>query len=216
MLALTLILLDYFVWSIGRHQPPITADYIKAHGPIVNDTMRKEVIMSAFQFAWDGYNSFAFPHDVLKPVSNTAGHGRNDWGATAIDALGTAILMGNAGIVKAVLKRVKDIDFAATDDPISVFDATSVYMGGLLSAYELLNGPFARTFADMQLDTWVLLEQAYSLGDLLARTIRSGAALSPMAELPGKGSPLGSGLIALTEPDTPVSSIARASCLFVK
>jgi mannosyl-oligosaccharide alpha-1,2-mannosidase len=32
---------------------------------------RADAVKEAFQFAWDGYYTYAFPHDELHPVSNT-------------------------------------------------------------------------------------------------------------------------------------------------
>jgi mannosyl-oligosaccharide alpha-1,2-mannosidase len=32
---------------------------------------RAAAVKEAFQFAWDGYYEFAFPHDELHPISNT-------------------------------------------------------------------------------------------------------------------------------------------------
>lgn len=34
------------------------------------ETERAAAVKEAFQFAWDGYFEFAFPHDELHPVSN--------------------------------------------------------------------------------------------------------------------------------------------------
>lgn len=39
-----------------------------------NDTLnteRAEAVKAAFQFAWDGYVEYAFPHDELHPISNS-------------------------------------------------------------------------------------------------------------------------------------------------
>jgi mannosyl-oligosaccharide alpha-1,2-mannosidase len=142
---------------------------------IVDNIRRRESIKSTFDFAWDGYYRFAFPHDELKPVSNSPGTTRNDWGATAVDALGTAILMGKSDVTKTVLDHVKSIDFNHTDTPISVFESTIRYMGGLLSAYELLDGPFS-SLNPYPLST-VLLDQAKHLGDVLSAAFEEGNAL---------------------------------------
>ena len=137
---------------------------------------RREAIKSAFDFAWNGYYRTAFPHDELMPVSNSPGYSRNDWGATAVDALGTAILMEKTDIVQIVLAHIKSIDFRHTDTPISVFESTIRYMGGLLSAFELLNGPFASMNVPLN-DTPVLLDQARALGDVLSAAFIDGNSL---------------------------------------
>lgn len=37
---------------------------------------RAQAVKDAFQFAWDGYYKYAFPHDELHPVSNGYGDSR--------------------------------------------------------------------------------------------------------------------------------------------
>lgn len=32
---------------------------------------RADAVKAAFEFAWDGYQKYAFPHDELHPVSNS-------------------------------------------------------------------------------------------------------------------------------------------------
>jgi mannosyl-oligosaccharide alpha-1,2-mannosidase len=166
--VLVVVLLLLFILPSGNNLPAL--------GPIVPHLDRKEAIRSAFDFAWDGYYTLAFPHDELKPLSNSPGYSRNDWGATAVDALGTAILMGKLDIVNIVLAHIKTIDFNNTNTPISVFESTIRYMGGLLSAYELLTGPFASLSADHE-SINALLDQAKSLGDILSAAFVDGNAL---------------------------------------
>ena len=67
----------------------------------------------------------------------------NGWGASAIDALSTALVMGNAEVVKQIVDYVPDIDWSvsADDQPVSLFETTIRYVAGLLSGYDLLKGP---------------------------------------------------------------------------
>lgn len=37
---------------------------------------RAEAVREAFHFAWNGYYTYAFPHDELHPVTNTSGDSR--------------------------------------------------------------------------------------------------------------------------------------------
>lgn len=37
---------------------------------------RAAAVKEAFEFAWDGYFTYAFPNDELHPVSNTYGNSR--------------------------------------------------------------------------------------------------------------------------------------------
>lgn len=57
----------------------------------------------------------------------------NGWGASAVDALSTAIIMDNAAVVKQILDFIPTINFDKTDDDISLFETTIRYLGGLLS-----------------------------------------------------------------------------------
>ena len=69
---------------------------------------------------------------------------RNGWGATIVDALSTAILMGLNDIVDTQLEYISTIDFtdSHTSDEVSLFETTIRYLAGMLSAYDLLTGPY--------------------------------------------------------------------------
>lgn len=60
---------------------------------------------------------------------------RNGWGASAIDALSTAIIMGKTDVVSQILDFVPTIDFSVSfdDTVVSVFETTIRYLGGLVS-----------------------------------------------------------------------------------
>lgn len=137
---------------------------------------RRTVIEDTFTFAWTGYFEIAFPHDDLKPSTNEPGYSRNDWGATAVDALGTAILMEKVEVVNTVLQHIQSIDFSKTKSPISVFETTIRYLGGMLSAYDLLTGPFSHLVSDQTLIK-ALLDQSERLGTILSTAFVPGHAL---------------------------------------
>ena len=67
----------------------------------------------------------------------------NGWGASAIDALSTALVMGNSKIVNQIVNYVPDINWSisADDQPVSLLETTIRYVAGLLSGYDLLKGP---------------------------------------------------------------------------
>ncbi|KAF7562728.1 hypothetical protein G7046_g1385 [Stylonectria norvegica] len=127
---------------------------------------RAAAVQKAFQWSWDAYYKHAFPHDSLRPLDKTFEDDRNGWGVTPIDALGTAIIMGEDETVAQILKFIEKIDFTKTakdDQTISVFESTIRYLGGLLSAYDLLNGPKSNLAHGS--DISILLKQAASLAD---------------------------------------------------
>jgi mannosyl-oligosaccharide alpha-1,2-mannosidase len=79
-----------------------------------------------------------------------------------VDALSTAIVIGNEKAVDQILDHIAKIDFTTTRDRISLFETTIRYLGGLLSAYDLLTGP-ARAVAKDDAKVKKVLEQAEAL-----------------------------------------------------
>jgi mannosyl-oligosaccharide alpha-1,2-mannosidase len=137
-----------------------------------NQTRRAEAVIEMFRFAWNGYYTYAFPNDDLKPVNNSFGNSRNGWGATAIDALDTAILMGQVDIVNQILDFVPTVDFTKTGNgvgaslSVSLFETNIRYIGGMLSSYDLLKGPFAHLgIAEEKVDA--LLKQSVVIAEVL-------------------------------------------------
>ncbi|KFH40464.1 mannosyl-oligosaccharide alpha-1,2-mannosidase 1B-like protein [Hapsidospora chrysogenum ATCC 11550] len=131
---------------------------------------RAQAVKSAFRTSWDGYYKHAFPHDSLRPTSNTYTDDRNGWGVTAIDSLSTAIIMRDKDTVNKILDFVPTLDFTTTkkeNELVSVFESNIRYLGGLLSGYDLLKGPFKDLASDpSKVDA--LLKQARTLADSLS------------------------------------------------
>ncbi|KAH8696524.1 putative mannosyl-oligosaccharide alpha-1,2-mannosidase 1B [Talaromyces proteolyticus] len=128
---------------------------------------RAAAVKQAFQLSWDAYYEHAFPHDQLKPISQSGDDSYGGWGATALDGLDTAIVMGNQVVVNQILDYVPTIDFSSCNQSsVSMFETTIRYLGGLLSAYDLLNGPAANLVNETSKVT-NLLTQAASLADNL-------------------------------------------------
>ncbi|OJD18234.1 hypothetical protein AJ78_01734 [Emergomyces pasteurianus Ep9510] len=111
----------------------------KAYGHSHKNAKRAQAVKDAFEFAWSGYMEYAFPQDELRPVSNTPSNSRNGWGASAVDALSTAIIMDSPEIVKTILEHVSKLDYSKTETQVSVFETTIRYLGGMLSGYDLLS-----------------------------------------------------------------------------
>nr|POE80153.1 mannosyl-oligosaccharide alpha-1,2-mannosidase [Quercus suber] len=112
---------------------------------------------------------YAFPNDELYPVSNGFGNSRNGWGASAADAFSTALVMGDADIVNIILDYVPTINWSVSyeDEAVSLFETTIRYLGGLLSAHDLLNGPLA-DLARNKANVPRLLDQAVHLANNLS------------------------------------------------
>lgn len=110
---------------------------------------RADAVKASFQFAWDGYKKYAFPNDELHPVSNGFSNSRyafrlrlgrleltvdrNGWGASAVDAFSTALVMQIPDIVDTILEYIPMINFDETADQVSLFETTIRYLGGMLS-----------------------------------------------------------------------------------
>jgi mannosyl-oligosaccharide alpha-1,2-mannosidase len=139
-----------------------------------NQTKRAEAVIEMLRFAFDGYFKYAFPHDDLLPVNNSFKDSRNGWGVAAIDGLDTAIIMEQADIVEKILDFVPTIDFTRTNTPepsvVSLFETNIRYIGGLLSSYDLLSGPFKHLVSDgKKVDA--LLSQCKTLADTVSLVV---------------------------------------------
>lgn len=130
------------------------------------EQQRADAVKAAFTFAWNGYFTKCKGQDQLDPVSNTCSNPRNHWGASAIDALSTALVMEIEPIVADILAYIPTIDYTTTATQVSLFETTIRYLGGMLSGYDLLKGPLSKlTKNSAAVDA--LLKQSKSLADSL-------------------------------------------------
>jgi len=128
---------------------------------------RAAAVKHAFDVSWDGYYRHAFPHDSLRPVTNGISDDRNGWGASAVDAFSTALVMGDWAVVRQLLDFIPTINFGNTTSEVSLFETTIRYLGGLLSAYDIMTGPLRDEFAGHERQVEVVLEQAHFLAEQL-------------------------------------------------
>ncbi|KAB5583110.1 glycoside hydrolase [Coniochaeta sp. 2T2.1] len=140
--------------------------YYPTNPKYVANATRANAVKEAFQTAWDGYYKYAYGHDSLRPVTNTFADDRNGWGASAVDAFSTALVMENWEVVNQILAFVQTIDFDAAIGDVSLFETTIRYLGGLLSAYDLLSGPLKGKSNDTS-SVETILKQAKHLADSL-------------------------------------------------
>merc|ERR1740124_1797893 len=106
--------------------------------PTEQELLRANTIKEAMAHTWKGYETFAFGHDELKPV--TGGYDDNWMGmaATMIDGMDTLWIMD----MKDEFNRARDyavntLDWDAILEDVSVFETTIRAVGGLLSAAAL-------------------------------------------------------------------------------
>lgn len=74
--------------------------------------------------------------------------------------------MGNRDAVQKILDHIETIDFSKTNSEVSLFETTIRYLGGMLSGYDLLQGP-AANLAPKETQVDALLAQSKKLGDVL-------------------------------------------------
>jgi mannosyl-oligosaccharide alpha-1,2-mannosidase len=70
-------------------------------------------------------------------------------------------------VVVAIVDFVPTIDFSHTNTPVSLFETNIRYLGGMISAYDLLTGPFS-TLLTNGTKKESLLSQSKKLADLLS------------------------------------------------
>lgn len=75
--------------------------------------------------------------------------------------------MGQKDIVAQILAHIPTIDWSRSSTPVSLFETTIRYMGGMLSGYDLLSGPLAH-LADDAAHVEALLRQSVHLANNLS------------------------------------------------
>jgi endoplasmic reticulum Man9GlcNAc2 1,2-alpha-mannosidase len=86
--------------------------------------------------SWNGYKTFAFGHDNLKPLTQTS----SDWfnlGLTIIDALDSLYIMDMQGEYGEGKRWVEESLKLDVNRDVNLFEVTIRVLGGLLSIYHL-------------------------------------------------------------------------------
>jgi len=124
---------------------------------------RQKAVVDAFLHAWNGYKSYAWGHDHLRPISK----GAQNWfglGLTLIDSLDTMFVMN----LKEEFDEARDwvsssLSFSINKD-VNLFETTIRVLGGLLSAFHLSGDN-------------VFLEKAKDLGQRLMGAFSSSSGI---------------------------------------
>lgn len=153
--------------TYGSDFTPSPKTLSKTPSPVLKPRQTK--IAAAFQHAWDGYSKYCFGHDSLRPVTNTCEDEFGGLGATALDALSTAIMLDKPDIVHQILSFIQDVDFTDVKQgtKLQTFEVTIRHFGGIISAWDLLHGPFEHVAGDEGLRR-ALYRQMVKLGDALS------------------------------------------------
>jgi mannosidase alpha-like ER degradation enhancer 2 len=121
--------------------------------------IRKQIV-EASRHAWNGYKTYAWGYDALKPISKK---GHNWYGTsflmTPVDAYDTFFLMG----MKKEAGEARDLIFSQlkfnVDQEVQLFEVNIRLVGGLISAFELSG---EQKFLDLALDLGKRLLPAFN------------------------------------------------------
>ncbi|KAJ4315734.1 Mannosyl-oligosaccharide alpha-1,2-mannosidase 1B [Fusarium piperis] len=174
------------------YQPPIK---ILKEPAYRDDVEKAGAIAEAFRHSWMGYYTYAFPKDTLHPLSRTFENNLSGFGSTAIESLTTAIIMGEKAIVDRILWFISSATFTVTKlvgEEVDVYEATVRLIGSMVSAYDLLNGPYRKNAIVMN-QMNALLDQSILLADALkvafgskTRIPAGGILMTPMIQRSGR------------------------------
>ena len=102
-------------------------------------------------------------------MSNSCADDFGGYGATAIDSLSTAIIFGKEDVVLQILEYIATLDWKVVKDGsrIQLFEVTIRHFAAMISAWDLLNGPFSSMAQDATLRQQ-LYDRMVELGDALS------------------------------------------------
>ncbi|GAU49242.1 hypothetical protein TSUD_382740 [Trifolium subterraneum] len=145
---------------------------------------RQQKVKEAFTYAWSGYKKYAMGYDELMPVSQRGIDGLGGLGATVVDALDTAMIMGIDEVVAEAGSWVKEHLSERINEKgqVNLFETTIRILGGLLSAYHLSGGEKGMNI-NAGPNPSVYLETAKNLGDRLLSAFTSSPTPIPFSDV---------------------------------
>lgn len=138
---------------------------------------KAEAVKQEYRNVWNEYVKYAFGTDDLLPLSHTGENDLFGWGATIIDGIDTAVVMGLTDIVTKQLAWIASVNFNKADSLVDEFDAMIRYIGGLLSAYDLINSPIVAPGTYNPAHVKALLTAAKTISDHLKPMFNSPSGL---------------------------------------
>lgn len=130
----------------NRRLPPrLTPDKINRSITTILDPewgLKQQKVKQAFIHAWTGYKTYAMGYDELMPLAKRGVDGLGGLGATVVDSLDTAIIMGAHTVVSEAGSWIETNLLERIDKKgqVNLFETTIRVLGGLLSAYHLSGG----------------------------------------------------------------------------
>ncbi|XP_012072098.1 mannosyl-oligosaccharide 1,2-alpha-mannosidase MNS3 isoform X2 [Jatropha curcas] len=148
-------------------------------------TERQQKVKDAFIHAWSGYKNYAMGYDELMPLSKRGVDGLGGLGATVVDALDTAMIMGADDIVSEAGSWIEKHlnDRISKKGQVNLFETTIRVLGGLLSAYHLSGGEQGTDSVHKGPKPIVYLETARNLADRLLLAFTSSPTPIPFSDV---------------------------------
>ncbi|CAL1403150.1 unnamed protein product [Linum trigynum] len=146
---------------------------------------RQQKVKEAFIHAWFGYKKYAMGYDELMPLSQRGTDGLGGLGATVVDALDTAMIMGADDIVSEAGSWVQThlSDLIKKKGQVNLFETTIRVLGGLLSAYHLSGGEKGTNVTYKGPKPVVYLDTAKDLADRLLLAFTSSPTPIPFSDV---------------------------------
>lgn len=145
---------------------------------------RQESVKKAFVHAWSGYKTYAMGYDELMPLSQRGLDGLGGLGATVVDALDTAMIMGLDDVVSEAGSWIEKHlpEKIAQKGQVNLFETTIRVLGGLLSAYHLSGGESGNP-TNKGPNPIIYLENARALADRLLTAFTSSPTAIPFSDV---------------------------------
>lgn len=164
----------------GRNKSNLQADTVNTGSQW---KARQQKVKEAFLHGWSGYKKYAMGYDELMPLSHRGVDGLGGLGATIVDALDTAMIMGADEVVTEAGTWIEKHlpERIAAKGQVNLFETTIRVLGGLLSAYHL-SGQGGNQF-NKGPKPEIYLENARNLADRLLTAFTSSPSDIPFSDV---------------------------------
>lgn len=178
-----------------RLPPQLSPDEIVARNKSIHNSdkidsgpdweARQQRVKEAFIHAWSGYRNYAMGYDELMPLSQRGIDGLGGLGATIVDALDTAMIMGVDEVVHEAGSWIEKHLPERIDGKgqVNLFETTIRILGGLLSAYHLSGGEYGGNASTKGPKPVVYLDTAKNLADRLLIAFTSSPSAIPFSDV---------------------------------
>ncbi|PSR98688.1 Mannosyl-oligosaccharide 1,2-alpha-mannosidase [Actinidia chinensis var. chinensis] len=186
---------DKFWRKLPRLPPRFSPDEIGSTNSSIHDPeklnaasdwrARQQSVKNAFIHAWSGYKNYAMGHDELMPLSQRGVDGLGGLGATVVDALDTAMIMGIDEVVSEAGSWIEKHlpERISQKGQVNLFETIIRVVGGLLSAYHLSGGEQGKNLIHKGPNPTVYLTNARNLADHLLVAFTSSPTAIPFSDV---------------------------------